>query len=247
MNKIKAILVDDEESARDVLENLLRRFCPEIDLLDKCSNVVDAVESIKKHQPDLVFLDFEMPKYSGIEIVNFFDTIPFEIVFFTAYDKYALKAFEVSAIDYLLKPIDIDRLKSSIEKVIQKVDLKQNNTQLKVLSETLKTNEVSQIILYDKGHQQVISLTDIIAVEAFESYSTFHTTQGKYTASKNLKHFERLFDEVHFLNRVHKSWIVNLNFIQNYSKTDLVINLETGIIAKLSKYKKAEFEQLLHQ
>ena len=99
MNKINAILVDDEERARDVLENLLLRFCPTVTLLAKCSNVEHAVEAIKIHQPDVVFLDIEMPNYAGYELVDFFTDINFEIIFVTAYDQYAIKAFEVSAID----------------------------------------------------------------------------------------------------------------------------------------------------
>ena len=127
MSKIKAILVDDEESARDVLENLLRRFCPEIDLLDKCNNVEQAVESIKQHKPNLVFLDIEMPNYAGYELVDFFTEIDFEIIFVTAYDQYAIKAFEVSAVDYLLKPIEIERLKESVSRVSPKFNKEQSH------------------------------------------------------------------------------------------------------------------------
>jgi two-component system LytT family response regulator len=113
VHKIKAIIVDDEESARDVLQNLLLLFCPNVEVVAKCENVLKAVDAINKEQPDLVFLDIEMPNYAGYEIVNFFDKINFEIIFVTAYDQYAVRAFEVAAIDYLLKPIDIDRLKAS--------------------------------------------------------------------------------------------------------------------------------------
>src|SRR6478735_3401789 len=119
MNTIRAILVDDEESARDVLQNLLQRFCPEVTLVAKCENVMLAVDVIKKEKPDLVFLDIQMPNYAGYEIVKFFDKVDFEIVFITAYDQYAIRAFEIAAIDYLLKPIDIDRLKLAVKRVKQ--------------------------------------------------------------------------------------------------------------------------------
>jgi two-component system LytT family response regulator len=243
MEKIKAIIVDDEESARDVLENLLRRFCPEVEVAGKFSNVVQAVEACKKDSPDLVFLDIEMPNYAGFEIVNFFESIPFEIIFVTAYDKYALRAFEISAIDYLLKPVDIDRLKEAVSKVKKLTDLKQNSERLSLLSQTLQSKEVKSIMVTDKGYQQVVAVDSIIAIEAEESYCTIHTTEKKYTVSKNLKHFETVFADNPLFFRVHKSWMISKKHILNYSKSELLINLSNGLTARLSKYKKAEFEE----
>jgi two-component system LytT family response regulator len=124
-----------------VLENLLLRFCPNVAIIGKFSNLPDAVENINSMKPDLVFLDIEMPKYAGFEIVNFFKTISFEIIFVTAYDKYAIRAFEISASDYLLKPIDIDRLKHAVEKVQHRIDLQETAQRMKLLSETLASKE----------------------------------------------------------------------------------------------------------
>jgi len=245
MDKIKAILVDDEESARDVLENLLLRFCPEVHLLNKCTNVLQAVDAIKAEEPDLVFLDIEMPNYAGYEIVKFFENINFEIIFVTAYDKYALRAFEISAVDYLLKPIDIDRLKSAVSRVKARVDLKQNAERLSLLSQTLQSKEVKNILVSEKGYQQVIAVDSIIAIEAQESYCYIHTSEKKYTVSKNLKHFETIFSDNPDFIRVHKSWLIAKKHILNYSKSDLSISLTNGLTAKLSKYKKAEFEEAI--
>ena len=178
MNKLRAILVDDEESARDVLENLLRRFCPEIELLKKCNNVEQAVEAIKIYQPDLVFLDIEMPNYRGYELVNFFSEINFEIIFVTAYDRYAIKAFEVSAVDYLLKPIEIDRLKESVERVSSKFGKFQNLEKINHLKDALRSETLQSLIATKNGNQYVVSLKDIIAIEAQESYSCIHTLSG---------------------------------------------------------------------
>jgi len=245
MEKIRAVIIDDEESARDVLSNLLLRFCPEIELIGKYSNIPDAVGFIKSEKPSLVFLDIEMPVYAGYEIVNFFDEIPFEIVFVTAYDKYALRAFEISAMDYLLKPINIDRLKESVERVTNAFNLKLQIEKLDILKNTIKSKSIDKIMVLDKGYSYAISLSEIIAIEAQESYSLIHTDKRKYTVSKNLKHYEELFEEDSVLIRVHKSWIVNKNFIQSYSKSEFSIKLKGGLEAKLSKYKKAEFEALL--
>ena len=245
MNKIKAILVDDEESARDVLENLLLRFCPEIELLDKCNNVLQAVESIKLNKPNLVFLDIEMPNYAGYEIIDFFTEIDFDIIFVTAYDQYAIKAFEVSAIDYLLKPIEIDRLKESVARVKGKFNRQQNKERVEHLKETLHSESIQSVLVSKNGNQYVINLEDIIAIEAQESYSCIYTKDERYIMSKNLKHFERLLSDQKSFIRSHKSWIVNINYLKFYSKNELSIQLETDILAKLSKYKKAEFEELI--
>lgn len=245
MQKIRAIIVDDEESARDVLSNLLQRFCPDVEVTGKYSNVPKAVEACSSLLPDLVFLDIEMPNYAGFEIVRFFESIPFEIIFVTAYDKYALRAFEISAIDYLLKPVDIDRLKEAVSRVRKQSDLKQHSERLSLLGNTLQSKEVKSILVADKGYQQIIAVDSIIAIEAEESYCTIHTTERKHTVSKNLKHFETVFADNPQFFRVHKSWMISKKHILNYSRSELLINLTNGLTARLSKYRKAEFEDTL--
>ncbi|PBQ32778.1 hypothetical protein CNR22_13675 [Sphingobacteriaceae bacterium] len=242
MNTIRAILVDDEESARDVLQNLLARFCPHVTLIAKCENIIQAVEIIKKEKPDLVFLDIEMPNYAGYEIVKFFDNVEFEIVFVTAYDQYAVRAFEIAAIDYLLKPIDIERLKLAVKRVKQQKDIHGLSQRMDLLRDTLQTKQIKNIIVHDKGQQNIITIDSIIAIEALESYCTIYTKERKHTVSKNLKHFETLLERLPKFIRVHKSWIINKEYIRNYSKSELSIYLTNGLVAKLSKYKKAEFE-----
>lgn len=242
MNKLRTILVDDEESARDVLQNLLLRFCPDVELIAKCENVLEAVDVINKEHPDLVFLDIEMPNYAGYEIANFFKEINFEIIFVTAYDQYAIRAFEIAAIDYLLKPVDIERLKLSIERVKTQRNTEQQAQRLALLSNTLESKQLKNIVVSDKGQQNIIPIESIIAIEAQESYCIIHTTDKKIVASKNLKHFETVLESLPQFIRVHKSWMVNKEHIKNYSKSDLSIQLSNGVTTKLSKYKKAEFE-----
>ena len=245
MSDYRAIIVDDEESARNILSNLLKSYCPEVEVVDMCVDVQEAVIAIKKKRPNLVFLDIEMPNYSGYEIVNFFDKIDFEIIFITAYDHYALKAFEISALDYLLKPIDIDRLKEAVSKFTAKEASKNVIQNYQVLKESLETGKVKKIIVPHNGGQRVVETKDIIAISAAESYSYIHTKDRRYLLSKNLKQFENLLGENKDFFRVHKSWIVNLKYLRNYSKTELQIQLEGDLSAKLSKYKKSEFEARL--
>jgi two-component system, LytTR family, response regulator len=242
MTKLRAILVDDEEGARDVLENLLLRFCPDVELIAKCENLTKAIEIINQQNPDLVFLDIEMPDYAGYEIVNFFKEIKFEIIFVTAYDQYAIRAFEIAAIDYLLKPIDINRLKLAVTRVKEQRNVLQQSQRLALLSNTLESKELKNIVVTDRGQQHIIALDKIIAIEAQESYCTIYTSDKKFVASKNLKHFETLLESLPQFIRTHKSWIINKLHLQHYSKSDLLIQLSGGLSAKLSKYKKAEFE-----
>ena len=245
--EIKAIIVDDEESARNVLSNLLTRFCPQVTIMAKCSNVTEAVESVKTHQPHVVFLDIEMPNYAGYELVSFFEKVDFEIIFVTAYDKYAIKAFEISAVDYLLKPVEIDRLKKAVEKLIDKTTLKTTSQNYKVLTENLKTDGVPKIMVRHNGEQEIVETKNIVAIEAQEAYSCIHTLGSRYLMSKNLKHFENLLKDHNSFFRAHKSWIINFNHVKTFSKSNLEIQLTSNINAKLSKYKKPEFEKIIKQ
>jgi len=243
--KLTSIIVDDEESARSVLSNLLLRFCPQIEIVDKCTNVLEAVESIKELEPDVVFLDIEMPNYAGFEIVSFFEEVNFEIVFVTAYDKYAIKAFEISAVDYLLKPVEIDRLKQAAEKLAEKIQLKNGKENYKALSENLKTNQLTKIVVRNNSGQEIVAVDEIIAIEAQEAYSCIYTTNNKYLMSKNLKFYESTFEQNNNFFRSHKSWLINLNKVKSFSKTKQEIDLKNDIVAKLSKYKIAEFEAVI--
>lgn len=241
MEKIKAIIVDDEERAQDVLTSLVNTFCPQVELLGTYGTVKDAVKGIHAHHPALVFLDIEMPNYAGYELLNFFETIDFEIVFITAYDSYAIKAFEVSAVDYLLKPLDIDRLKEAVTKVQQRVATKSAMKDFEVLKASLTSDQVTKLVVTDRGDRIVLDVADIIAIEAQESYSKLYANGNTHIASKNLKHFEGLLEENNDFFRSHKSWIVNLAKLERFNRATGDIFLDADITAKLSKYRKAEF------
>lgn len=179
MEKLRAIIVDDEESARDVLQNLLLRFCEEIEIVATCTELTEAIPAIKQLQPDIVFLDIEMPNYAGYEIVNFIDKIDFQIIFVTAYDKYAIKAFEIAALDYLLKPIDIDRLKDAVSKAKVRVNTNQIASRLTLVKDTLQTEQFKSIAILDKGYSYILDLNQIVAIEAQESYCQIYMVDGK--------------------------------------------------------------------
>lgn len=242
--KLKALIVDDEESARSILYNLLQSYKDNIEVKALCDNVESAVEAIKIHQPDLVFLDIEMPNYSGLELVSFFKEINFEIVFVTAYNHFAVKAFELSAFDYLLKPIELSRLDSTISNFINKVSKNKDALNYQILKESLSQKSVQKIIVNHQGNQKAVLLSEVIAIEAKEAYAVVLDKNGQqYVMSKNLKHFELLLADNKEFFRVHKSWIVNYHHIIKYSNAEHAIYLTNNVEAKLSKYKKAEFDE----
>lgn len=246
MTKLKSILVDDEPAARDVLERLLIRNCPSIEILAKCPDVESAVKKIKELQPDVVFLDVQMPNYAGYEIVDFFDEIDFEIIFVTAYDQYAIKAFELSAVDYLVKPISRQRLIESIEKLDKKTKEKNGFKDYQILKNSIQKKELEKIVISELGNKRVLQLNDIIAIEAQGSYSNIHIANDKnILVSKNLKHFESVLPEDGSFFRSHKSWIISTEYINAFNKNKGEIALNQGsIIARLSKYKIQEFQEL---
>ncbi|MGB0368298.1 MAG: LytR/AlgR family response regulator transcription factor, partial [Flavobacteriales bacterium] len=193
----------------------------------------------------VAFLDIEMPNYSGFEIVDFFQEVDFEMVFITAYDKYAIKAFEVSAVDYLLKPIEIERLQQAVEKLAKRVGQSREENH-KLLAESLKSDLVSKIAISVKGYQTIVNVNEIVAIEASESYSNIRLANGTiHLVSKNLKHFENLLADNSNFFRSHKSWIVNLDMLEKYNRSKGEIDLKSEVIAKLSKYRKEAFEAAL--
>ncbi|BDS10695.1 LytR/AlgR family response regulator transcription factor [Aureispira anguillae] len=244
---INAIIVDDERSARNILQKLLDMNHPEIHVLDTCPDLLTAVQSIKKHQPDVVFLDVEMPRNSGFEITNYFNPINFEIIFITAYDQYAIKAFEISALDYILKPIEVDRLESCIKKLSKNIEIADLTDRLKVLTETIESQKVSKITVYYKGSRYIIEVSNIIAVKAEHAYCTIYISGSNdlFVISKNLKQVTHLIDDNKQFYRTHRSWLINLNKMQSYSKSKGIVTLEGSIEARLSKYKFEDFEKFI--
>jgi len=246
MEKLKAIITDDEQSAQEVLETLLLKYCPNIEVVAICNNLTETVDAIRKNKPDVVFLDIEMPEYAGYEIVNFFDKIDFHIVFVTAYHQYAVKAFEISALDYLLKPIEIDRLKKTVERLTEMSRHKLSGQKYNMYKESLDVKQSQKVIVKIKGDQHVVETSSIIAIEAQEAYSCIYTIEGgRYLVSKNLKYFQTLLVDNSDFFRTHKSWIINRKKLVSFSKSKLEISMENEIKAKLSKYKAADFEVFL--
>ena len=246
MNKIQAIIVDDEVNARENLYYLVNEFCKNIEIVSKVSNVNDAVINIKKHKPKLIFLDIEMPQKSGFKLLEEFLEIDFHIIFVTAYDKYAIRAFEVAAIDYLLKPVDIERLKEAVKKVSRIVkNEKYNQENINVLK--INKKETKKIAIPYKSDYMILNVEEILCIGADRMYVNLYIQKNKkYIVAKRLSYYEELLCEEKGFFRVHRSWIVNLNKIQMYSKKEKEVTLEDNFKVPVSKSYKEKFEKLFY-
>ncbi|MFY0675382.1 MAG: response regulator transcription factor [Bacteroidia bacterium] len=237
---MRAIIIDDEGKARRILEALIDQNCEDVDVVGVADDVPSGVKAINKEYPDVVFLDIEMPGYSGFQLLDFFDEIDFDIIFTTAYSEHALKAFEVSAIDYLLKPIQIDQLVKAVNKVRAK-KAAQINEKIDTLKENLKGNKIAKIALPVADGLLFVKPEEILYLKAESSYTNIYLIENKtILVSKTLKEFEKLIDHPHFM-RIHRSYFVNLNHIKQYYKSEGGhIEMINGDIVYFSKDKKEE-------
>lgn len=243
---IKAIIIDDEERARRTLEALLKDYCPQVEIIDACANVPEGVLSINKNKPNLVFLDIEMPEYNGFELLNFFRDVDFEIIFVTAYNDYALKAFEVSAVDYVLKPVDIDKLKNAVTKAEQKLSSFDMQSRLDVLKENFGSNQFNKIALPVADGLLFVDVNEIMMLEADGAYTHVWLKNGSsLLVSKKLKFFEDVLENRKNFYRSHRSYLVNINFLKKYNKGEGSLLLENGKTIQIARERKQEFEQQL--
>lgn len=214
---LKAVIIDDESKARDLLELLIQESNREVEVVGKYPTLLTGVEGIKQHQPDVVFLDIEMPEMQGLHILEFIPNPEFELVFATAYDQYAIKAFELSALDYLLKPIDDEKLNQTLDKVGKHKLMKER---LMIYEKNRKEEEPLKICIPSSNNNyDVVPVQDIMGVEADRNYCYIHTTTKKYFLSKSLSHFEEKYLPLDGFERCHRSWIANLHQVAKFKKS----------------------------
>jgi two-component system LytT family response regulator len=246
---LNTIIVDDEIHSCKTLETLLKRDCPQINIVALCSNGEDAIRVIKQSNPDLVFLDVEMPRMNGFEMLEKLHGINFHLIFVTSYDAYALKAIRFSAIDYLLKPINRDELKAAVEKVISRMQVPLPE-QLKIILEKMQhpSGATSKIALPTMEGLEMVSIDSIIICEADDNYTTLHLqNKKKIVVSSTLRVIEDLLEDHSFV-RIHRSYLVNLKEIERYVKADGgYVVMSNGSQVYVSRNKKEELLRLLLQ
>jgi two-component system LytT family response regulator len=244
---IKAIIIDDEAKARRMMEALLREYCPDVTVAAIAEDVPSGVIAINKHKPDVLFLDVEMPGYTGFQLLDFFNEIDFEIVFTTAHSDYALQAFRVSAIDFLLKPIQISELIAAVEKV--KLKRGQNKERLSVLKENFKDNSIKKMALPVAEGLLFVEVEDISHLEADGAYTHFHFSDGrKIMVSRKIKEFEEALSQQSNFFRTHRSFIINLKKMKQYIKQEGgYVLLENEIQIPLARERKDEFLSVIER
>jgi len=240
---ITAIIIDDEAKGRLALRQKLQSYCPEVKILEEAVDGMEAIPLIEKHQPQLIFLDIEMPRMNGFEMLNAINKKDFHIIFTTAYDQYAIKAIKYAAFDYLLKPVDIEELKNCIAK-INTTKNDQTKNQIELLQQNIRNpkRQLNKLAIPTLEGLLFFDINDIIHLEANSNYTIIHlSNKTKITASKTLKEFEELLPENIFF-RTHHSYLINLNYIKKYIKGDGgQIELQNGTFIDVSRRKKDEF------
>lgn len=240
----KAIIIEDEQNAALALEFLLHNHCPEVQVMERCTSVPDGVLAINKHKPDMIFLDIEMPVYSGFDLFKFITEPDFSVIFTTAYSQYALKAFEVSAVDYLLKPVEEDSLKAAVEKAKKRQDKELLLKKIQTLKENSSSSHIKKIALPLSDGLAFVETDTIEYTEAEGVYTRIYLKdKSQVLVSKNIKIFEDLLCKDERFIRIHRSNIVNIQFIQHYNRGEGILRMQSGTLLKVSRDKKQEFEE----
>lgn len=245
---IKTLIIDDENRARNFLLAAINAYCPELEVIGQATNVSEAVALIKELTPDLIFLDIEMPEFNGFELFQFIDDINFDVIFVTAYSHYAVKAFEVSALDYLLKPVEIQSLQNAIKKVQEKRTFSTIQKQLEIMQDAFNSEEIKKISLPMADGLLFVEVKDIVLLEAEGAYSYVCLQNGaRILVSKNLKFFEDLLSNRPHFFRPHRSHIVNLNYLKKYIRGENKLLLDNSTLIAISRDIKPAFENTLRK
>ncbi|MCX2582361.1 LytR/AlgR family response regulator transcription factor [Pedobacter sp. MR22-3] len=219
---MRAILVDDEMANLENLQALLMKNCPQVKVVSISSNIDDAFEQINLHRPDLLFLDIQMGKNTGFDLLNKLIEKPFEVIFVTAYDNYGIQAVKFAALDYLLKPVDPDELVAAVIKAEARIANKINGEQLNFLLNQIKRSEqnIPKIALPQQHEIRYVSVDDIVRCVADNTYTFFHLSNGEQILiSKPLKEYADLLKPQGFV-RAHQSHLVNPKFVKSWLKED---------------------------
>jgi two-component system LytT family response regulator len=219
---MRAILIDDEQSNVENLQHLLLKYCPEIKVVATANNINDAIDQITLHRPDLLFLDIQMGKTTGFDLLNQLEEKTFEVIFVTAFDNYGIQAVKFAALDYLLKPVDLDELITAVAKAESRIASKMNGEQFNFLLNQIKRSEptILKIALPQQHEIRYVSIDEIVRCVADNTYTLFHLTSGeKILISRSLKEYADLLKPQGFV-RAHQSHLVNPKFVKSWLKED---------------------------
>ncbi len=240
---IHTLLVDDEPGNSDILSTLLTEYCPSVTICGKASNIDEAAHLITTTKPQLIFLDVQMPGGSGFDLLDRISNKYMEVIFVTAYDSFLLKAIRYSAIDYIMKPVNLTELTAAVQRAEERITGKTINHQLELLLSNIRQPaQVQRIAIPNKDEYLFVPVADIMRLEAKGAYTEIFVSSNKsYLVSKNIKEYEELLPEAMFC-RVHHAHLVNLNFIKAYHKgRGGHIEMQSGVSIEVSVRRKDEF------
>jgi two-component system, LytTR family, response regulator len=244
---IKTIIIEDEKQSREVLQLMLENYRDIIELVDCCDTPLKGIESIQRYAPQLVFLDIEMPRMNGFQMLKKLETINFDVVFTTAYDKYAINAIKISALDYLLKPIDKEELSAAIQKCIHNVEQKYTRDKMDILFKNLTQHNALDrtITLTSVDGIRFIKMKDIIRLEANGRYTKFYLLNKEVVlASRTLGDFEEALSSNEFF-RIHEAHIINLLYIDRFHKGNNYVLLSDKTELPLARRRKEDFLKII--
>jgi len=222
MNKYKTIIIEDEKRAQMLLQNILEKNFPNIEIMTIADDLPSGVKAIHKHKPDFVFLDIEMPNFNGLEILDFFNEkeVDFSIIFTTAYNHYAIEALKIAAVDYLLKPLNKEDIKEALER-FEKKNNAYNQESFSSLKSIISDKKINKIAVPEGNQLHFIKPEDIIYIKADNSYSELYLENGKQMiVSRSIKNFEDGLKENPCFCRIHKSYLINTQFVEKYDKSN---------------------------
>ena len=214
----RAVIIDDENRTRDLIAKMINSFGLEINAISSGESVSSGLAAIEEHNPDVVFLDIQMPDGTGFDLLKAIPNKNFEVVFITAHEEFAIKAIKFSALDYILKPIDPEELKQTVVRVLQTIENKKDEKQFEALQYNLQSSQKRKLVLKTQESIHIVELDTIIRCEADKNYTSFFLTGGKkIIVSRTLKEYENLLNGYNFL-RVQQSHLINLDFVARYDK-----------------------------
>lgn len=220
-NRIRSIIIDDETANRSLLDNLLRKHCPAVEVIGMAASVKEGYTLIKEQQPNLIFLDIHMPEQNGFDLLRLFEEIPFHLIFVTAFDEYAIKAFEFNAVDYILKPIDHAKLIQAVNRVEKRIHLNEDHSNIVhfIRSVDEETQLLKSISLHNKDKVILVDIDQISYVVACRNYCELVTVDNqRLLSSKPLSDYEKLLNPYRYFLRISNRHLINTNYIRSYSK-----------------------------
>ena len=244
----RAIIIDDESRSRETLQEMLKLYCPNVEVVSEGMDVQSGVAAIRSHKPDLVFLDIKMPDGSGFDVLRQLMPINFKLVFITAYEEYAIKAFKFNAVDYITKPVDPDELQQAVEKATKTLDAENINGRLKQMLDDYSkpnTSENRKLILKTSEAIHILDTEDIVRCESDSNYTIFiMKNEEKIMLSKSIQEYADFLEDHDFF-RVHQSHLINLNYLKRFKKDDLVCILKDNTEVSVSFRKRNELLRIL--